>query len=203
MVASRPSLAGALPVVDEALAGGVGGRRDPDATLLGVRSERLAGSADAEAGEGFAFPRGGLASVVVELGCVEAASEASEGTAGVDGGELVVVADEDDFGAAGGGVVEESGEGAGADHRGFVDHQHVGGLQLGAAGVVELVEEAVDRLGGDPGSLFELGGGAGRERAAGHVVAGAFPGIAGGGERVGLAGSCRADDDFDACAPSG
>lgn len=47
-----------------------------------------------------------------------------EQTAGVDLWELFGVADEDQTSTAGVDVVEKSGEGARADHRGFVDDDH-------------------------------------------------------------------------------
>jgi len=78
----------------------------------------------AELGERFSFPGVVLAAVLGELDRLETHGEGGEGAAGVDLGELVMVADEDDLGAVSVGVVEETGQLAGADHGRFVDHDH-------------------------------------------------------------------------------
>ena len=96
-----------------------------DAAVVLVGAEGPVGGAGAEAGQGLAFPVGVLASVLVEFDRAEAGGQAGEGAAGVDLGELVVVADEHDFGVGGVGVVEEFGELAGTDDRGLVDHDDV------------------------------------------------------------------------------
>ena len=82
------------------------------------------GVAGAELGEGWLVDGVVLAAVFGEDDGGESAEEAGEGAAGFDLGELVVVADEDDFGVGGAGVVEEAGESAGVDHGGFVDDEH-------------------------------------------------------------------------------
>ena len=46
----------------------------------------------------------------------------------------MVIADEHDFGVVGAGVVEEPGEFAGADHRGFVHHHNRPSRQPGEQG---------------------------------------------------------------------
>ncbi len=116
----------------------------------------------------------------------ETAGEAGEGAAGVDGGELGGVTDEDQLRSSGGGVVEEPVEVAGADHPGLVDDHDVAGPEVTPAGV-EVTEEPVQRGGGDPGPVFELLGGSGGEGAPDDGVAACLPGVAGDSETAGLA----------------
>jgi hypothetical protein len=96
-----------------------------DATVRCVVGERAVGGTVAEPIEGSALPGGDLTSVVMEARRAESARESGEGTASINGWQLAVVADEDDFGSAGGCLVEQSLEGAGADHRGLVDNDHL------------------------------------------------------------------------------
>ncbi len=55
------------------------------------------------------------------------------GAAGADGGELAVVADEQQLGAGGLGAGVDGGQRGGVGHRGLVDHDEVAGAQ-GPAG---------------------------------------------------------------------
>ena len=93
-------------------------------------------------------------------------AETAQEPAGVDLGELAGIADEDDLGVRGVGVVEDAGEESGADHAGFVDDEDRVGREAAVARVVEVGEQAGDGVAGDAGGGFELGGGAGRERGA-------------------------------------
>ena len=74
-------------------------------------------------GEGLLFPGFVLAAVFFEVDAADVLVEGAEHAAGVDFGELFGVADEDGFDPGGFGGVEEWGEGAGAGHAGFVDHE--------------------------------------------------------------------------------
>ena len=85
-----------------------------------------------------------LAPVCHESDRVESVAEAAEKTAGVDLGKLSRVTDEHDLRVGAAGVVEEASEGPGADHAGFVDHEHAASREAAMGGLVEPVEEARD-----------------------------------------------------------
>lgn len=105
------------------------------------------------------------------------------------------VADEYDFRVRFIGVVEEAGEEPGACHGGFVDDEHGPGGE--ASGLVELAEEAGDRVGRDAGRRLQFGGGACGERATDDRVATVVPGGAGGVEGERLASAGGGDHDVD------
>jgi hypothetical protein len=71
-----------------------------------------------------AFPRLGLAAVLGQCGGAKPQPQAAEPTAGLDRGELLVVAHQDDLGSCLGGVVQQPSELAGAEHSCLVHHQH-------------------------------------------------------------------------------
>ena len=178
----------------------VAGRRLVDPVVGEVGVDGPVGVAGAELGERVALPALGLAAVVGEVAGAEAASEAAEGAAGIDLGELARVADEHDLGSGRFGVGEEPGELAGADHGGLVDHDHgaASSAVLSCRSMPPRRRSMVD--GGDAGVVLELLGGPGGERAADHPVARRLPRVAGGGEGEGLAGAGDALDDLDAVA---
>ena len=103
----------------------------------------------------------------------------------------------------GGGVVEDPGELAGADHPGFVDDQHGARPEVAVFAIVERDEQAGDGVAGDAGGGFELGGGTGGEGSADDVMAGALPGVAGGVEAERLAGPGGGDQDIDRASRGG
>jgi hypothetical protein len=70
-----------------------------------------------------------LAAVLGQLAGAQPQPQAAEAAAGLDGGQLPVVADQDDLGPGPVGVVEEAGELAGAEHAGLIHHQHRPGIQ--------------------------------------------------------------------------
>ncbi|GAA1580277.1 hypothetical protein GCM10009789_37610 [Kribbella sancticallisti] len=90
----------------------------PVVVVVGVDGGEVSG---AEGEAGVAFPRGGEAPDVGEFGGLRVAGDEAEGAAGVGGGELGVVADEEEFGAGGVGGAGECGQFHGAGHGGFVD----------------------------------------------------------------------------------
>jgi hypothetical protein len=107
---------GVPPVVDEPLAqveGAVGG---DDAAVGPVGVERDGRVAVAEFVEGSLFPEVGLPSVVGELDGGKPGRQGAVEAAGVDLGQLVRVADQHHLHVGVGGVVQEAGELAGADH---------------------------------------------------------------------------------------
>jgi hypothetical protein len=91
----------------------------------------------------------------------EAEAQGTEAAAGLDGGELAVVADQHHLGAGPLRMAEQGGELAGGDHGGLVDHQHRPVVQL-LPSMLEVEQEPVDGAGlaeafvgqadgGDPG----------------------------------------------------
>jgi hypothetical protein len=80
--------------------------------------------------DGALLPGFDLPAVHRQLRGAQPPPEGTEPAAGVDRGELPVVADQDDLAAGLVGVVEQRSELAGAKHGGLVDHQHRPGVQL-------------------------------------------------------------------------
>ena len=126
-----------------------------------VGGEGDVGVAVAQFGQGVAFPAFPLAAVLGEFDRVEADGQSGEAAAGLDLRQLTVVADEDDLGAVGAGMVEEAGQLAGADHGRFVDHQDAVGRQAAGVGPVEVGEEAGQGGRGNPRAVLEFSGGPG------------------------------------------
>ena len=119
--------------------------------------------------------------VVLEEG---GGAEFGHDAAGVDGGELVFIAEEDEAGVGGDGV-EEFGHFGEVDHAGFVHDDDVGGegvevVVAEVGGVGDVAEGAIDGGGGWEVHLVAEGGG--------EAVAQAFVesggGFAGGGEQA-------------------
>ena len=132
----------------------------------------LVGVAVAELVEGCLFPGVGLASVLGELDGGESGGHSAEESAGVDLGQLSRVTDEHDLDLLLLGVVEESGQLAGADHPGLVHHEHRPGLQRRPDTVLfELSGQSSERGRRDAGRLLEFECGAGGERDAGDADA--------------------------------
>ena len=120
------------------------------------------------------------------------ASQRGEQSAGFDLRQLAGVADEHDLRVLLGGGLEQLQQLAGADHAGFVDHDHGALRQLNPA---QVAEEPGERCGGDPGAVLQFAGGYGGEAGAHDGVASFLPGLAGGAQRSGLARAGGTDDD--------
>jgi len=143
-----------------------------------------------------------LASVLGEDDGGESAQESAEGAAGFDLGELMVVADEDDFGIRGAGVIEEPSEPAGVDHAGFVEDEH-GARWESLVSTIECREERVEGHAGNTGMCLQFGGGASGESDAEEVMTARFPSSTGAFEAGGLAGTGDPEDDVDAVPGAG
>ena len=115
-----------------------------------VRAERGVDVTGTQCAECFAFPRVVLTAVLAESDRFDALCEPAEQAAGVDLGELPRVSDQHDLRAGGCGVVDESREGSGADHARLVNDHHRAGWEAAVVRVVEIGEEARNRLGRDP-----------------------------------------------------
>ncbi len=100
------------------------------------------------------FPFVALSPVDREVRCLvaECVESSSEAAACIDFGELVVVADEDDFGSDFAGVVANVPEVECAGHCGFVDHDHVTRRQCVETGV----SESWNGVGVDSGTVAEF-----------------------------------------------
>ncbi len=77
-----------------------------------------------------------------------------ERAAGIDLGELARVADQDDLRSCDRCMFDEPGELACANHRGFIDDEHRGGVEAVAVGTFDLAEQAVDGPRGDAGVVL-------------------------------------------------
>jgi hypothetical protein len=168
-----------LPPVPQQRQGGRGlglGGDDPVVGLVG--RDGLLDQPGPHEFEGFAFPGVALPSVLCEFAGAQPQPQGAEAAAGVDGGQLPVVADQHHLGLAPLGVGQQLGELAAAEHAGLVDDQHRPRVQPLVARA-ELAEEAV--AGGDvfePLGLQADRGDSGR-RAGEQPVAVQLPGVAG------------------------
>jgi hypothetical protein len=158
-----------------------------------------AGVAGAQGEGGVGFPAVGEAVDVLEVVGSAGAAELVEHAAAPDGLELAWVADEDQSPLLGLGESNESVEGVGADHAGFVDNEGRPGRELmggaGAVGPVPFVEELCDRVGRDPCLCFEDSGGLGGRGDPEHRAVLVSEVGAGATEGRGLAGAGRADQE--------
>jgi hypothetical protein len=187
------------PVLQQGQGGGrlgVGGHH-PVMGLVGGHG--LLDEPGADQVEGFTFPGLVLAAVLGELAGAETQAEGTEAAAGVDRGQLPVIADQDHLGPGLLGVLQEPGELARADHAGLIDHQDRPGIQLLAA-AIQVAQEPVAG-----GHLLEslaleadgrdAGRGCGQE-----PVAVQLPGMPGDAEGEGLARPRPPDHQGDALA---
>ena len=168
-----------------------------------VPSERLeAGVVSAtELGKGVGFPTVGEAMRFVEFDGAEGVGKRGEHATGhADGTELLMVADEHEFGAAAGSEVEEAIQVPGREHPGLIDGKDVARGEL-PAGRRLLVLVPVEKLG--DGLRRHVGFGAqhvGGGRSVGeadHLVAGVVPGTGSDAQHGGLASAGGTDYDFE------
>ena len=171
--------------------------------MLRVGGDRVVDVPVAELSERVTFPRFPLASVFGESDRRDAFTETTEEPSGVDLGKLARIADEHDLGVRGRGVVEHSCELASADHSRFVDDKDRVGREGSAFAMIEVGEKTGDGVARNAGGGFEFGGGASGERGSDDEMSGALPGVAGGVEAEGLAGSRRGDHDVDRTSRGG
>ena len=122
-----PGLVGLPPVGDQGAVAVVAGLERSDAVMLGVGGDRLLQVAGADVVDGPLLPGLDLPAVDGQLGGAQAEAEGAEAAAGLDGGELAVVADQHHLGPRPLGMAEQGGELAGGDHGGLVHHQHRSG----------------------------------------------------------------------------
>ena len=192
-------LPGGPPVLEQGQGGGRLGVGGHHSVMRAVGGHRLLDQPGADQLQGLAFPGLVLAAVLDQLAGAEAEPEGAEAAAGVDGGQLPVIADQHHLGLGLVGVLEEAGQLAAAEHAGLIDHQHRPAVQLLAA-AVQVGQEPVagghlleplglQADGGDPGG----GGGQG-------PVAVQLPGMPGCSEGEGLAGPGPSHDQGDAGA---
>jgi hypothetical protein len=137
--------------------------------------------------------------VVREFDRVAARDERAERAAGLELGELAVIADQHQLAIGAFDVFEQPGELARGDHPRLVDDQHDAVRQRIAA-AHEPGEQRRDAGAGDPGAGLELARGAPRDRHAEHRVAGGLPRLARHAQRKRLARAGLACHDADQLA---
>ena len=121
----RPGLAHGIPAVHEGAAGGFAGLVTPDHAGGLVAVQGSAGSARGQLPRRLPLPVLALAPDFGDLGRAMTLSERPERGAGLDGLELLGVADQHHLGASGVGRRQHPLHLARPDHPGLVDHQHV------------------------------------------------------------------------------
>ena len=167
---------------------------------MGAEAEIFAEATDVGGGEG---------------GVGGGGTDIAEDITSFDGGELILIAEEDEAGGVGDGV-EKFGEEGEIDHRGFVDDDEIGvdgigGVVAEGGGVGDGSEEAVDggSLGGEGFDEFLgigercEGSGDGFLHASGGFASGGDEGDAWGGVGEGELGMEEGEDDDDGASFSG
>src|SRR4029450_7063337 len=130
-----------------------------------VGRDRLLDQPRSDQVEGFAFPGLLLAPVLDQLGGAEAEPQGAEAATGIDRRQRPVIADQHPLGPGPVGMLKQSGELAGADHTGLIDHQHGAGVQL----LLTLIQVEQESVAGvhlfEPRAARAQGGDAGRAAA--------------------------------------
>jgi hypothetical protein len=195
-------LVGLPPVGHQGAVAVVAGVERADAVVLGVGGDRLLQVAGADVVDGALLPGLDLATVDGQLAGAQAQAEGAEAAAGLDGGELAVVADQHHLGARPLGVAEQGGELSGGDHGGLVHHQHRPRIQLDPA-VLEVEQQPVDGAGVAEAFVGQADGGDAGGRGAVDLVVGQLKRLPGQAQRPGLAAAGPADHHGDAIAALG
>jgi hypothetical protein len=158
-------------------------------------AHRLGGLAGALEGERVAVELVPLAEVLPQVDSADPGHHTAQVPAGLDRGQLPVVADQDHLGTGGRGVGEQAVVVAGADHARLVDDQHRVGREPAVARIVQLPQQPsdVDAV-ADAGAGRELLNGLVGEGGTDHPVPGGREGIVDHGQRARLAGAGDADD---------
>jgi hypothetical protein len=107
-----------------------------------IGGHRLFDQPRADQLQGFAFPGLLLPSVLDQLAGAEAEPQGAEAAAGIDWGQLPVIADQHHLRVRVLGVLEQAGQLARADHAGLIHHHDGARIQLLAA-AVQVGQEAV------------------------------------------------------------
>ena len=164
------------------------GVHDRDPPVGPPDGHRLGGLAGALEGERVAVELMPLAEVLPQVDGTDPGHHTAQVPAGLDRGQLPVVADQDHLGTGGGGVGEQAVVVAGADHAGLVDDQHRVGPEPAVARVVQLPQQPgdVDAV-ADAGARGELLDGLVGEGGTDHPVPGGGEGVVDHGQRA----SCR------------
>ena len=148
-------LAVGRPTGQQRRARGLAVRRLHHGPLTLVSRERKRRVASGELQSRVPLPPLRLASHFSELGDAALGEDAAEGSAGLDGLELLGVADQDNFRFRLVRYLEHPGELPCADHAGLIDHEHIASRELFALarpGVLEARKGA----GVDPGGELEI-----------------------------------------------
>ncbi len=169
--------------------------------MVVVLAHELIDVAFTERGQRFAVPFLALAADLLELDRAEAVGERPERAAGLDLGELSVVADQDELRVRALGRLGELREVSGAGHAGLVDDEHRSAAKLDAA--VQCPLEPRDRRRVDPRLVAELAGRSRGQRTAEDRDAGAAPRLGRSFEREGLPRAGCGAHDGDAVAATG
>jgi hypothetical protein len=114
--------------------------------VLGIGGDRLLEVAGAHVINGALLPGLDLPAIDGEFAGAQPLAEGAEAAAGLDGGELPVVADQRHLGTRPLRIHKEGSELSGGDHGGLVHHQHRPVVQLRPA-MLEVQQQPVDRAG--------------------------------------------------------
>ena len=117
--------------------------------MLAVGVERFAGAAGAKLACGLLLPILALPADFRDLDMAVPFGDGTERRAGLNGLQLLGIADQNDLGAVPFGFAQHPFQLARADHAGFVDHQHVPGVEK-LASLRPVMLQARDRARLDP-----------------------------------------------------
>jgi hypothetical protein len=197
-----PGLMRLPPVADQGAVAVVSGLERLDAVVLGVGGDRLLEVAGADVVDCPLLPRLDLPAVHRQLGRAEAEAQGAEAAAGLDGGELAVVADQHHLDPRLLCMLEEGGELPGGDHGRLIHHQHRPPVQLHPA-MLEVEQQPVDRAGVDEALISEADGGDPGRGGAEDLVAVQLEGLPGQPQCPGLTRPGPPDHDGHASAALG
>ena len=184
----------ARPAFDQIGARPVAGFRTLDHSMVAVGVKRFADAPAAELACGLLLPTLTLTADLANLDMAVPLGQRPKRPAGLDGFQLLGITDQNDLGAAPFSFPQHPFQLARADHAGFVDHQHVLGVET-LASLRPLVLQAGDGARRDAGAAFEVLGRNARERDPAHPVAGVLPCLPRHREHRRLPGAGIADHD--------
>ena len=167
----------AIPAVDQIVARLFPCRGGMDHAMRVIGMDRIAGSAGRQIARGVALPVLPLAAYFADLRSAVALMDRAERRAGLDGLQLLRIADQHHFRAGLGGMGQHALQLARADHARLVDHQNIAPGEHVAA-LFPTVFHAGDGARRDARSAFEIFGGDAGKRHAPDLVARRFPGFA-------------------------
>ena len=164
----------AVPAIDQLLARDLPRSRRVDGAMIAIRGDCIRGASGCQMPRRLALPILLLTTDVGNLDAAMALGDRAECRAGLDGLELLGIADQHNLGAAFLGLGNHALHLPRSDHPGFVDDQHVTmGQQLPV--LRPLMLETGNRSRRNAGAAFQILRGNARQRRTLDLITGALP----------------------------